>query len=403
MPARSEAARPRDPRLDFFRGLGMFIILVAHIPWSGWTEWLPSRFGFSDGADMFVFCSGMASAIAFGRVFDQAGWFLGAARIAHRVWQVYWAHIGVFLVVTSLMLAGDAWFGGDHYVREELALMDFLAAPQLYLPHLLTLTYVPVYFDILPMYIAILCMVPLAMALARISPNLAIAASAALWLAANLGLLELSADPASARTWFFNPFAWQLVFFTGFAFARGWLPAPPRDWRLILAALALIVLAAPFACQDGFRCYAGYGYVPALGQIHEALGALIAKHNLGALRYMHFLATAYLAYLLAGEGGRNLMGGLADLIRRVGQQTLAVFLASLPVAQAMGMLMDYAGGRVTEVSARGVWITAFANLLGMALLVAVALTVSWFKSAPWRRTRPARDAAGEPVARPGAF
>ena len=28
----------------------MFIILVAHIPWNPWTEWIPARFGFSDAA-----------------------------------------------------------------------------------------------------------------------------------------------------------------------------------------------------------------------------------------------------------------------------------------------------------------------------------------------------------------
>jgi hypothetical protein len=405
MPAASETlrARPRDPRLDFFRGLGMFIIMIAHIPWSGWTEWLPSRFGFSDGADMFVFCSGMASAIAFARVFDHAGWLLGTARIAYRAWQVYWAHIGSFIAVTAFMLAADAWFGADHYAREELALGDFLAMPGFYLPHLMTLTYVPNYFDILPMYMVILCMIPFVMALARAHPAIAMAASAALWLAANLGGPELMADPVTGRTWFFNPFAWQLIFFTGFAFARGWLPAPPRDGRLTLAAVAVILLAAPVSCQDGFQCYAGFGHVPALGQFHEWLGPLIGKHNLGFLRYVHFLATAYIAFVLAGEGGRNLMGGVADLMRRVGQQTLAVFLTGLIVAQAMGMLMDMQGGRVSDLAGRSVLMTAFVNLLGMALLVLAALIVGWFKSAPWRHVRQNTGEAAAPVASPRAF
>ena len=79
MPAISDAGlRARDPRLDFFRGLGMFIILIAHIPWNSWTDWIPARFGFSDAADLFVFCSGMASALAFGRVFAEQGWLMCA-------------------------------------------------------------------------------------------------------------------------------------------------------------------------------------------------------------------------------------------------------------------------------------------------------------------------------------
>ena len=70
MTAAAAQVRPRDPRLDFFRGLGMFIIFIAHLPWNSWALYIPARFGFSDATEIFVFCSGMASAIAFGRIFD---------------------------------------------------------------------------------------------------------------------------------------------------------------------------------------------------------------------------------------------------------------------------------------------------------------------------------------------
>lgn len=69
------AARARDLRLDFFRGLAMFIILLAHTPGNVWTLWIPARFGFSDAADIFVFCSGLASALAFGVVFTKRSWW----------------------------------------------------------------------------------------------------------------------------------------------------------------------------------------------------------------------------------------------------------------------------------------------------------------------------------------
>ncbi|MGI9369303.1 MAG: OpgC domain-containing protein, partial [Ruegeria sp.] len=41
-------ARTRDPRLDFYRGIAMFIILIAHIPGDPWARWIPARFGYSD-------------------------------------------------------------------------------------------------------------------------------------------------------------------------------------------------------------------------------------------------------------------------------------------------------------------------------------------------------------------
>ena len=82
------AHSPRDPRLDFFRGVAMLIIFVAHVPNNAWAEFIPARFGWSDATEMFVFCSGFAAAIAFGGTFVKAGFGFGTLRIGHRVWQI---------------------------------------------------------------------------------------------------------------------------------------------------------------------------------------------------------------------------------------------------------------------------------------------------------------------------
>jgi hypothetical protein len=237
------APKPRDPRLDFFRGVAMFIILIAHITNNPWTLWIPARFGFSDATEMFVFCSGMASAIAFGGVFAKAGWAMGSLRIAHRVWQVYWVHLGVFFLTLVLMLTLNMT---GLFPRDEvnaLNLEPFLNTTGPNLIGLLTLTYVPNYFDILPMYLVILALIPVMIALAAMDVRLAILASVGLWVAATAGL-NLPAEywfaKPSVRAWFFNPFAWQLLFFTGFALMAGWLPAPPvRRW-LVWTAVAVV-------------------------------------------------------------------------------------------------------------------------------------------------------------------
>ena len=366
----------RDPRLDVFRGLGMFIILIAHIPWNSWTDWIPARFGFSDAADMFVFCSGTASSIAFGRIFIDAGWFQGAARIVFRIWQVYWAHIGSFFVVFATMIAADALVGGTTYVDGELALGDFFNNERERLLGLMTLRFVPNYFDILPMYLAILAMVPVVMLLAKIHRAAVAVFVVGAWIAANFFDLNFVADARTGREWFFNPFGWQLVFFTGFAFIRGWLPAPPIDRRLIGLALAIVIVALPISCQGGFSCYAGWGYAPTLGHIYDALAQwFIQKTNYGILRYVHFMATVYLAYVLAGERGRNLTGPVAELTRQVGQQTLAVFLTGLVAAQVLGVILDQIG--------RTFLTQALVNLLGIVILIVAARLVTWFKAPPW--------------------
>ncbi len=377
--------RPRDPRLDFFRGLGMFIIFIAHIPLNVWTLWIPARFGFSDATEIFVFCSGMASAIAFGRVFDERGWWMGAARVSHRVWQVYWSHIALFLIVAAMVVGLDAtgWYDEENHFRDRLNLVWFFDNTASNLVGLLTLTYVPNYFDILPMYLVILAMMPVVVLLGWRSPYLAAAFIGAVWLGANLGWLWLPAEPWSEREWFFNPFGWQLVFFTGFALMRGWIPALPLNRALIAAALAIVVLTIPVAW------YRIYTEVPMFMAWREALGPLIAKTDFGLFRYLHFLALAYLAWTAAGEHGRRLLGGglwgrFVSVVQKVGQQSLAVFLTSMALAQMAGAALDFTG--------RAPLTFALVNVAGCAVLIATAYVTAWYKSQPWRGPKPASRA-----------
>ena len=395
----TQTKRPRDPRLDFFRGLGMFIIYIAHLPGNWWTLWIPARFGFSDATEIFVFCSGMASALAFGKIFETHGWGMGAARIAHRMWQVYWAHICQFLVIAiGLVMVHESGYltrccdlTQDYVVS--LNLWHLFDKTAISLPGILTLTWVPNYFDILPMYLVILALIPVIMFLARYSVAAAFAFSIGLWLASQFGYLDLPAEPWSERKWFFNPFAWQLVFFTGFAFMRGWLPAPPVNKGLIIAAIAVVVITIPFAY---FRIYGQYNMdVVWAREIRLAIKPLWIKTEFGLFRYIHFLAVAYLAWVAAGEHGHRLLGhgriwgGFVRIVQKVGQQSLAVFMASLVIAQAAGLLRDMVWGR-------GEWtIQALSNIGGFAALIAVAYVVGWYKSQPWRK--PPKSAPAETV------
>jgi len=311
----------RDPRLDFFRGIAMFIILLAHTPGNAWTSWIPARWGFSDATEMFVFCSGMASAIAFGRTFDRAGLGLGTARVGFRIWQVYWAHIGMFFAIATMLAAIDQTGAYDKIYIGTLNLWKVFADPGPQLVGLFTLTYVPNYFDILPMYMVVLALMPLVLALSRVSLWLSAGVVVVLWLAAQerllaaVGLdglhLNLPAEPWSDRQWFFNPFGWQLVFFTGFALMRGWIPAPPINKVLLIVAGVIVIANVPLS-NIGVRAVSRewFGLAFETNPVIEwrvANKGLIDKSDFGILRYVHFLALAYLGYALAGHKGARLM------------------------------------------------------------------------------------------------
>ena len=382
-------AGTRDPRLDFYRGIAMFIILVAHVPTNPWAGWIPARFGFSDATEIFVFCSGMASAIAFGGAFARMGWALGTARVLYRIWQVYWAHICLFFFVAMTMAALDSY--GDFAVRyvAELNLVPFFTDPMAQIVGLFTLSYVPNYFDILPMYLGVLALMPLMMALARIGTWAVAAASIAIWAVAQTGALALPAEPWSDRQWFFNPFGWQLLFFTGFAFMRGWLPAPPVSRALVWLAAGFLLVSAPFGSWKVLMWLqaAAPDLAEAIARTWPATEGLRDKTEFGLLRFAHFLALAYLGWVAVGPRGARLVApgdgpgaqarrALVTVITKVGQQSLAVFVFSMALARLIGFALDQIGRNSATV--------ALANLTGFALIIGCAYMAGWFKSQPWK-------------------
>jgi hypothetical protein len=87
----------RDLRLDLFRGIGLWMIFP-----DDFVAWLTLRnYGFSDAAEFFMFISGYLAGYIYGPIV-QAGNFLAALkRLWTRVWQMYVAHIMLFLLFTA--------------------------------------------------------------------------------------------------------------------------------------------------------------------------------------------------------------------------------------------------------------------------------------------------------------
>jgi hypothetical protein len=378
----------REARLDFFRGIAMFIIFIAHVPLNPWNNYIPARFGPSDATEMFVFCSGFASALAFGGSFRRHGFAIGTLRIIHRCWQVYWSHLGLFLTVAAIAVIGTWWSGAVDYV-EALYLQHFFAEPRQGIVSLVTLTYVPNYFDILPMYIVVLAMVPAVMALARVGPPMALAGCAALYVAQLAFGWDLPAEWWSGRPWFFDPFGWQLIFFTGFAFGLGWLPEPPRQSVLFWSALLFVLVMVPLNWQPLWSRWEW------LDQFSLLFMPFKDKTHFGILRYLHFLALAYLALWAVNPYRHALAERWAAPIVLVGQQALPVFLWSMSLAFTMGILLDHFGRS---------WLTIpLMHLVGFASLIGVAALARMVRAQPWRQ-REGRQRHGHvyaPVLAPG--
>ena len=376
------ATRKRDPRLDFFRGVAMLIIFIAHVPGNLWGQYIPARFGWSDAAEMFVFCSGYAAAIAFGGTFVRAGFWYGVARVAYRIWQLYSSHLIIFFFVLVLCLLGNALLDSPVNYLSRLNLHYTINHPVDALIGLFTLTYVPNYFDILPMYMGALLLVPCAMLLSRVHPWAPLTAAFLLYAANWILDGGLPAHPAHPHLeWFFNPLGWQILFFTGFALARGWIKAPPPHAGLVCAALLFVVISIPFAHWPTWT------RIPAYDAIHDVLKPWRNKTDYGLLRYVHFMCLAYLAIVFVRGREHLLELRWARPVLAVGQQALPVFLLNLWLAQLAGMALDMFG--------RTTGIFALVNLAGLACIVGFAYVVRWIKRSPWQTAQGRRPETGE--------
>src|SRR6187200_2865741 len=175
-------ASGRDIRLDLFRGLALWFIFVDHIP-TNVVSWFTVRnYGFSDATEIFVFISGYTAVIAYARMMQRDGWVRSAARVYRRVWQLYVAHILLFMAFTAqivwVSIARDM-----PTLIDEMELMGLGENPYRAILAAALLQFRPVNLDVLPLYIVLLAAFPFVLPAVLRWPFVVIAASLTLYAA----------------------------------------------------------------------------------------------------------------------------------------------------------------------------------------------------------------------------
>lgn len=231
--------RPRrDGRIDILRGVALLMIFVDHIGNNTVSEITLRNWQFSDAAELFVLLAGVSSMLAYGRVFEEHGTRVGAIKVARRCLHLYAAQV-VLLVATLGIVALWAWhFGAEYLVLEPSKPAKIVRAVRL--------AELPTFLDILPLYIVLLGCFPVFISLWRLSPWALLVPSLILWRAAQVIPWLNFHNTGSGIGWFFNPFAWQLLFTLGMALAvvhRRLGFSLPRWWWLRGLALAYVLYA----------------------------------------------------------------------------------------------------------------------------------------------------------------
>ncbi|PVZ09241.1 MULTISPECIES: OpgC family protein [unclassified Pseudomonas] len=380
----------RDLRIDFFRGLALIFILWDHIPHNPLGEVTLRNFGLSDAAEIFVFLAGYSAVLAYGKLARRDGFTVATVRILRRCWTLYVAHI--FLLV---LLMGIMFFANEHVetrdLVREMGLTYFVENPQRALVDELLLRFKPNLMDPLPLYVALLFGLPAMLPLILRLPALALAVSLGLYLPATLTGWNLSNE--GGGTWYFNPFAWQLLFVIGGLMAVRPTSAPlaqPRPLlRQPLFVLCLGYLAFCLLLALNWRW-------PALGL--QAISPDMplmkfgpGKTDLVPMRLGNFLALAYVTACLLPRGGAWLNARLCQPLCSMGRHSLEVFCFSVLLAP----LADIANA-LCDDHPIAQYTTA---VLAVVMMVALAAWLDLYKRLGTARPAPKLPGAGSAAAR----
>ena len=360
----------RDLRLDLFRGLSLLFIFIDHIPNNVLSYVTLHSIAFSDAAEVFIFISGYAAATVYGGALQRHGGVAATGQICRRIWQLYVAHIFIFVILAAEVCYATLNLQNQTY-SEDFGIDNFVDEPQVAIIKVFLLQYQPQFLDILPIYMILLGVFPVVLLLLQRCLPLPLILSGAVYLLT----LRFGWEPHSYpdnEAWYFNPLAWQFLFVigatAGFSQHSRWVFPGQGSW---LPKLAIAITVAVGIVSISWTIHGAYDAFP--GLLLRELSPLVEdKSNLAPLRLVSFLALAVTAAHFVGRDSRVLRWRAAQLIIRCGQHSLQVFCLGI-VLSVLGyiLLTFFRDNILTELAI---------DLTGIVAMIGIAALLTWYKA-----------------------
>jgi len=375
----------RDLRLDLFRGIANWAIFLDHIP-NNIVAWVTTRnYGFSDAADMFVFISGYTAAFVYAKVMLERGFFIGAVKLFKRCWQLYVAHVLLFIIyVAAIGWAAQRYADPD--LLNEFNVAGLADNPIQTLFEGLILKFKPVNLDVLPLYIVLMLCFPFALWCMLRQPDLTMLASIALYFAARTFGWNLPSYPGGH--WYFNPFCWQILFMFGAWFALGGAlnsrSVIRSPWLLYIGG-AYLIFAAVMTLAGNFPTLAA--------MFPEAVFKAFNpndKTNMAPYRVIHFIVIAFFLTRFIPRDWKALESPWLQPAIKCGQHSLEVFCAGIFLSFVAHFYLDLFAAKHMRGNIAMEFLVSFG---GIALLCAVAYVKEWSAKLDKKPPRLAEDGA----------
>ena len=348
--------------IDFWRGFALLTIFVDHVPGLFYENYTMRHFGVSDAAELFVFLAGWSMRLLMDNRKERMSLPSAIMRLETRALTIFFAQLIITQMALALTAAGSMILDNPAFLEWNNAAAAF-EAPLETQVGIVLLSHQMGFFDILPLYVVIIAGAPLCVIADRIWKWLPLVLSVALYAGILWSGVNLPTWPVEGR-WYFNPFAWQLVFVTGYmlADAKGPVGAGLRRHKRGLRWLGLAGVAAGVAIGVA-------DYAPDPLQVPDPkLFFMFDKTFATPARIFHLLALVALFNGLFGLLERW-MSPLARFLSMLGRNSLHVF--------CVGSLFALAAQFGRFVLGGSIMVDTLVLLMGIIAMGTTAWVVEW--------------------------
>lgn len=381
------AACASDARVDLLRGFANWFLFLDHIPHNVVNLLTLRNFGFAGATDVFVFVAGYGATVFFGNMALDRGSVVATTRIFRRAWQLYATYVVLFVIYVGVISNVAVQYSATDII-DEYNVLGMVDHPIRTLAHGLILQAKPLNLDTLQLFVALMLVFPLLLWSMLRQPNLTLAGSVALYVAAHVFDWSLPAFPSGS--WYFNPFCWQLLAVLG-----GWFAVNGTRMTAVVHRFGWLRLAA--VLYIGFALVVSVAtHVPALAGLAPDFGVGLFtpgdKENLAAYRIVHLLALALLFTYLVPRDWPALRSKWLQPVMTCGEEWLPSFCS--------GVFLSFAAHLVLITGPNSVLMQVMVSVTGIAMMTAIANYISWSRrqdQRPVPRVETRQDLSGVPA------
>lgn len=310
--------------LDMLRGYALVCIMVDHIPNSVLRNTTLGNFAVFDAAELFVLLSGFLVGLVWQTVEAKQGRKAAQWRFTRRAFEV-WRALVIGGVILALLSAGLLALGMKHTAIWNQYAVWVIDNPLGYLGTLATMWLQPNLLDVLAVYVILIASAPvLVPILLRWPVVFGLASVITWWFAPELNKMIPN---HSNDGLLFDPFGWQMLFYTGAAmalFRDRFMPVLLRYRHLMtVISIGMFTFGAAIVIAVKF----GESALLVRNGLKQVYG-VIDKWHLDGTRYLAIVAASWLvAVPLSNLMERMAASRLGVGLQQIGRGGLWSFVA----------------------------------------------------------------------------